>query len=136
MTTPLKSHRNSQGDGPDATTVYRLTFGKYKGQPIGEVPEGALRHYLGWDALYAEVRQHIEAELARRANGNRSSPDQAAVVSDPAMLAFDLVGAGEASLLAQHPGREGPIRETGQLLRDWIRAAQDQDLREADDALF
>jgi hypothetical protein len=53
---PSASHPSSIPDRPDAP-VYRLAFGKYKGQPIREVPEGALRHYLGWDALYSDARQ-------------------------------------------------------------------------------
>jgi hypothetical protein len=49
-------------------------------------------------------------------------------------LALVLVDAGEAALLARHPTREGPIREVGQLLRDWIHNAESQ--KSADDAPF
>jgi hypothetical protein len=50
---------------PKEPTMPVMTFGKFKGQELCDVPTGALEHYLNWDGLYKDQRQAILAERRR-----------------------------------------------------------------------
>jgi hypothetical protein len=122
-------------------TEYTMLFGKWKGQAITEVPDGALRHYLEWQELRSDAAAAIKAELERRSadtgvkvktmkpNAARLTRGSAPRVVVPASssggpverCAFDLIAAGEGAMLAQFPGREGIIRDAAELLRGRIQ---------------
>jgi hypothetical protein len=43
-----------------------MTFGSYRGQPPGEIPDRSLRWALGGDNLWSWLRKAIEEKLRRR----------------------------------------------------------------------
>ena len=45
---------------------YDMTFGKWRGQQITQVPSRALRYYLEWPGLQDDQLVAISAELAAR----------------------------------------------------------------------
>ena len=49
------------------TTTYPITFGKYKGTPLGEVPDGYLQWVLQNAHIDPGMRHQIGRELLRRA---------------------------------------------------------------------
>ena len=49
---------------------YSLTFGKWKGQPIAEVPTKDLEYYAAWDKIKPEQKAEIQKELAKRRGGD------------------------------------------------------------------
>ena len=50
--------------------AYLMTFGKYKGQPITEVPEKDLKYYADWDKIRPDQKSELDKELARRRGGD------------------------------------------------------------------
>lgn len=113
---------------PKEPTMPMMTFGKFKGQELRNVPTRALEHYLGWEGLWDDQRQAIQAELATRTDA-KDGTDQAAPKSVPPAstvtqvpesvrrCAFDLIAVGEQALLRQHPALRATVTEAGGLLR-------------------
>jgi hypothetical protein len=111
--------------------AYRMPFGRHKEIDVTEVPKRALAYYLDWDQLRPDARQAIEAELARRAQGGPSHPGGPGdrVVPDAIKSrAFDLIVAGLATLEREYrdqPAWLAQVRQAGELLRGWLRSAND-----------
>jgi hypothetical protein len=109
---------------PKEPTMPVMSFGKFKGQELHDVPTGALKHYLGWDGLYADQRRAIIAELEARTDRKTDTSPTAppAPTSDRVpdavrRCAFDLIACGEQGLLKQHPALKDTVNEAGGLLR-------------------
>ena len=117
---------------------YRLPFGKYRGINISEVPDRALEYYLAWDGLRAEARTAIEAERTRRAGGGPTHPSGAGTVVPEGVKArgHDLIAAGLTALEKAHAARPAQLaeaRQAAELLRGWLRGANDADTRASRD---
>jgi len=61
---PKKRRRRKQPAEPDG--VYRMSFGKHKGQPAAEIPDSYLTWALRQDWLDAETRTALTVERERR----------------------------------------------------------------------
>jgi hypothetical protein len=78
---------------------YSLSFGKYRGVPITEVPTKALKHYLAWEGLRDAQRTAIEAVLATREGGPTGQTPV------PSSAAPFLMRSGAVRLTWSGPGR-------------------------------
>jgi hypothetical protein len=106
-------------------TMPVMSFGKFKGQELRNVPTGALDHYLKWEGLYDDQRQAIVAELAARADRKadtraKTPPPGSTVHHVPEAVrrcAVDLIAVAEQGLLTQHPALKETVAEASGLLR-------------------
>jgi hypothetical protein len=98
-----------------------MPFGKHKGEPFEELPDGYLEWALG-NINAPDVRKALEAEWRRR-NGSSSAPGP---LDAPArQLAQELLAAGFKALARErHPDRGGTHEQQVALgkVRDWLRS--------------
>jgi hypothetical protein len=53
----------SYGDVPQSAGDYVITFGKFKGQKLSNIPIKTLNYYLSWPALREPTRKAIKRWL-------------------------------------------------------------------------